>query len=240
MTATDATHFETRACETCGRDFPGLVIEILGKRIYARHCRLCVAEHDLKRTPKSPEIDRVEAGWVQLCPREYRLTTELAGGTDFARLKRECPDCSGVMLWRYNPRGLILGGKTGTGKTRSAWRLLRRSYDEGRKFIAMTAGEFGRAYADAGGNHTLLEWFGSLASVDLLFLDEIGNAAWTDGAEATFFDLLEKRGIEGRPIITTSNHDSASLAKKLKDEVRAAPMIRRLQTYCDFVNMNKI
>jgi len=219
--------------------FVASVIELWGTRIYARHCEPCVEAHRLSCQPKQEIRDLREDLWASLCPREYRLITESEGGTELAKLLSGCPGAEKALAWRYGQRGLLMGGPTGTGKTRSAWRLLRRCFDEGRTVKAMTAGEFGRSYADAGGSHTLNDWFSNLATVNVLFIDEIGNAAWTDGAEAVFFDLLEKRGVEGRPMITASNHKSESLASKLRDQTRAAPMIRRLKTYCEFIPMGK-
>lgn len=233
-----ALNHENATCETCGNAFMSASMTLLGAVIRTRHCEPCIAKHDAdmraaQETAKAEPIDR----WAKLCPREYRLTTE-GGETDLERLQRDCPKLPEILAWRYGPTGLLLRGTTGRCKTRSLWRVLRRCHDEHRDIIALTAGQFGREYADAGGNHTLNDWFRRLATVDVLMIDEVGNAAWTDGAEATFFDLVENRGVNGKPLLTATNHDGDTLETKLRDEVRAKPLIRRLRSYCTSINLN--
>lgn len=240
-TAGIVTDYARRECETCKRQFMAIVVTgVGGKKLWSRHCDLCVAADHQKTLEAylATQPPTAEPKWALLCPREYRLTSESDGVTDMARLRRECPKLDEVLRWKFRPRGLLLRGATGRCKTRALWRLLRAEFDQGRPIIAMTAGEFGRQYATAGGEHRTEEWFRLLSVVPVFFIDEIGHAGWTDGAEATFFDLLEKRGVEGRPILAATNHNRVTLVEKLRDGVRAEPLIRRLGTYCEAISLD--
>jgi DNA-directed RNA polymerase subunit beta' len=89
--------------------------------------------------------------WAALCPREFRTITE-GGQTDVDRLTREFPKLSQVIAHDLSAgQGLIVRGKSGHGKTRSVWRLLRRAFDAGKTIRALTSGDFDRQARDAGG-----------------------------------------------------------------------------------------
>ncbi len=70
--------------------------------------------------------------WLGLCPPIYRET-------DIHRLP---PEAAKVTQWQYGPRGLVVVGPTGVGKTRAMWLLLKRLVYEGRHVRALNAVEF--------------------------------------------------------------------------------------------------
>jgi DNA replication protein DnaC len=127
----------------------------------------------------------------------------------------------------------MLRGSTGTGKTRAMWRLLRRLFDEGRSIEALTAGEFGRSYADAAGQYRASAWFERLAAVDVLFVDDLGKGCWSEAVRAVFFDLIDKRTRFGRPVLITTNDTGPELSERMRDVNLGDPLVRRLREFCE-------
>jgi DNA replication protein DnaC len=99
--------------------------------------------------------------------------------------------------------------------------------------IAMSAGEFDRAARDAAGKFQLTEWFESLASSDVLFMDDLGKGKWTAATAGQFWELIDARSKEARPVFITTNCSGETLVRSLglnKDV--AEPLLRRLRESC--------
>lgn len=233
-------------CIKCGQEFVARMFvfdwSTTQTRLVVRICTPCGDAIEARRvaqllrdTEDCKDRRRAErdADWKRLCPQEFRLTTECNGSTSIAKLELAQPLMSHVMQWK-GPKGLIIRGRTGRCKSRVMWRLMRRLWLEGRTITVLTAAQFDRQCRDAGGNFTLTEWFESLANVDVLFIDDLGKAQWTQGTEAQFFDLVDQRAREHRPMMITTNDDSTSLAAQLSDN-RSEPLIRRLKEFCESV-----
>ena len=233
---------EPRDCETCGRPFDALAICCLGAHIVARHCAECVALHEAdmarQKTQPRPAAPSAEERWTSLCPREYRTLAE-GGVTDAARLVAECREFYRVLAWRHGERGLMLRGATGTRKTRTLWRLLRRLFDEGRALEVMTAGELGRSYADAAGQYQSSAWFERMTTVDVLCVDDLGKGAWSEAVRAVFFDVVDKRTRTGKPLVVTTNDDGEQIAGKMREFNLGDPLVRRLREFCEVVCMGQ-
>jgi hypothetical protein len=138
--------------------------------------------------------DKRNAQWEKLCPREYRLTTERDGKTELARLELECKHLPAILAWKFSDRGLVIRSRaSGKCKTRAAWRLLRKHWNDGRTIDAFSAGGFQRHAQDEAGKFTLTAWFNNIAVANILFLDDLGKGYWTENTEAVWFDLLEHR-----------------------------------------------
>jgi DNA replication protein DnaC len=73
--------------------------------------------------------------------------------------------------------------------------------------------------------------------VDIVFLDDLGKGYWTENTEALWFDLLEHRTSQGRPIIVTTNYSGQELIRGSRSEATAYAM-RRLRDYCDTVALD--
>jgi DNA replication protein DnaC len=240
------TNFETKLitapCRDCREPFDTKVLFINGvEKIRAAVCPACSVKLEQEQRAQeavardaalSLDQQQREARWAKLCPLEFRLPTESGGNTDLARMDAVQPRWRKLLEWRYCQRGLILRGSTGTCKTRAVWRLLRRLWEEGKSIQALTAAQFDRQCRDAGGKFTLSEWFDRLARMDALFIDDLGKAQWTPATEAQFFDLVDQRTREGKPMLVTTNDDKDSLTARLSDD-RAEPLVRRLCDYCE-------
>ena len=211
----------TAKCIECGREFTTKTMLLLDRPIVPSACEACADKRDQRILE-----------WVSLCPVEFRIRAEGGGYTRLEKMDEAAPGWRKILDWKFGHRGLLIRGESGRCKTRAMWRLLRRLFDERKKFVALTAAEFDRQCRDAGGNYTLSEWFDRLAQRDVLFLDDIGKGAWTQATEAQIFDLIDCRTRNGKPILATSNDSGASLAARLSED-RGGPLVRRLRDYCD-------
>lgn len=237
---------EVVPCRLCGNHFQSKTLKLtagaISMDLTSRICDACAEqeERDLaasKERNRLAEIRRLqearEESWQKLCPVEFRTVTE-CGKTDIVRLERESPKLPRLLEYQYGPRGLIIRGKTRKCKTRSTWRLLRKLWLDKLSIAALTSAEFDRDCRDAAGNFNLSKWFERLAKVDVLFIDDLGKAQWTDATEAQWFDLVDRRTREHRPIIITTNEDGESLKSRMTPE-RAEALIARLREYCDSI-----
>jgi hypothetical protein len=209
-------------CLKCRRPFETHAHRLMDREIVPSLCAQCDFERDTR-------LDE----WVALCPREFRTRDE-GGNTSLSRMDADAPDWRKLLEWQFGNRGLLVRGESGRCKTRAMWRVVRRLFLARKSVVAMTAARFDRECRDVGGNFTLSAWFDRLASVDALFIDDLGKGAWTQATEAQFFDLVDARTREGMPMLVTSNDNGATLAARLSDG-RAEPLIRRLRDYCEVI-----
>jgi DNA replication protein DnaC len=164
--------------------------------------------------------------WCKTCPAIYRAT-------DIDQL----PDPKTtlrVTAWEYGPKGLLLHGESRTGKTRSAWLLLRRLFDEKRSIMAWDGigwfFEVGRAFRDI--EHAD-KWLSIIAKVDVLFLDDIFRGRMTDAQDMALWGVIERRMSSGKPCIVTTNATGETLEARCGPSV--IPIIARLRECCEAV-----
>jgi hypothetical protein len=182
--------------------------------------------------------EKRDTHWEKLCPSEYRLTTESGGKTQLARLELDCKKLPAILAWKYSDRGLVIRSRaSGLCKTRAAWRLMRKHWNERRYIAAFTAGAFQRHAQDEAGKFALTPWFNKLECADILFLDDLGKGFWTENTEAIWFDLLEHRTSQGKPVIVTTNYTGDELIKNSRSEATAYA-VRRLRDYCDTIALD--
>jgi DNA replication protein DnaC len=241
---------KTFTCRRCGQEFLSKVLtmpmEFLGRPPLVINTNICdscgrqIEQEECDAARAATERRRAlakqarEEAWSTFCPKEYRLTTEDGGATGIVQLEMATPRLKEVLAWKFAPQGLIIRGETGKCKTRAMWRLLRKLWLDDLRLAALTAGQFDRQCRDAGGNFTLTKWFDNLARSDVFFLDDLGKASWTPATEATWFDLVDERTREHRPILVTTNDTGQSLAARMSEN-RAEPLVRRLRDYCQSI-----
>jgi DNA replication protein DnaC len=219
ITATIEAERTEATCLECGAKFTPRRMLLFDRVIIPSLCEPCADKRDANMVT-----------WLTICPYEFRTTKE-GGNTRLEKMDAACPSWRGILDWKFSPKGLLVRGVSGRCKTRAMWRLLRRLFDERRKIIALSSAQFDRQCRDAGGNFTLSAWFDRLATADVLFIDDLGKGSWTQNTEAQFFDLIDQRTREGRPILATTNDSGDSLAARLSED-RGEPLIRRLRDYC--------
>ena len=130
----------TKPCTNCGSAFEFEPVKYEGRVIYEpERCPACVArltndrEAKAARDAETARIKEASHRWAKICPPLY-------AATDPARLPQE--SLRRVMAWQFGPRGLVIHGPTGTGKTRAAFLLLRRLHDERRRIVAFHGNSF--------------------------------------------------------------------------------------------------
>ena len=140
-----------------------------------------------------------------------------------------------VMNWKFGAKGLILLGETGKGKSRVAWTLLRRIFTETRPAVNFTWFDcvgFGHAISRHYQEEDAEDWLDSLATEQLVFMDDLGKLKLTERAEVELFGLIERRCANKLPMIVTTNDTGDSLASRMTDN-RGPALIRRLREFCE-------
>ena len=142
-----------------------------------------------------------------------------------------------VMDWTFGTKGLLLIGATGKGKSRIAWKLLRRVLCEDkpeRAFLWFDCIGFGHEIA----RHYRLEdaeqWLDRVAETPLLYLDDLGKLKLTERAETELFGLIERRCANQLPMIVTTNDTGDSLAARMTEN-RGPALVRRLREFCHVI-----
>lgn len=220
-------------CKECGGEFPYQPLDhptIPGGKLdwTPAICEGCTPIFEARRKQEyDAKLDSERENlWAEICPPLFQRTK------DELLPQRQLAE---AMAWEYNPKGLLLHGSTGRGKTRIVWRILRKQFLNGLRFEAMTAGEFSRKSSDSAANGYAEDWAEKLVRVRLLFIDDLGKGKLTERNEADLFDIIDRRIAFERPIIVTTNSVGDELQKRL-DPDRGAPLIRRLREFCDCIS----
>lgn len=184
---------------------------------------------------RQQERDRRAARFRNLCPPLYQQT-------DPARLP---PDkLAAVTAWKYGPKGLLLVGPTGTGKTRCAWLLVRRLFLEERRRVMYFDGiGWGISVAQAYGEPDTTErWLDRLCRADVLFFDDLFKAKMTEAQEQALYGVFERRAAWLRPVIATMNSTGDMILARMTDNGRAdrgEPLLRRMREFCEVVSFGQ-
>jgi chromosomal replication initiation ATPase DnaA len=142
--------------------------------------------------------------------------------------------------------GLLLHGASGTGKTTSAYMaieasLLRwESQVEGvRHVIAVGAVELGRRISELSrrGGEEFEDCLAELQRTPLLFIDDIDKARFTPRVESELFALIERREVDGLPVVITTNLTGRELQGMFSRQTGPA-IISRLRRMCIAVNFD--
>lgn len=155
--------------------------------------------------------------WEAICPKEFRLASE-GGNTDRERLKLACGTTPGgihrscrdiLELWQH-PGAVILAGVAGAMKTRMAWRMVRKAWEQG-PVATFTAWTFQSELKDAGGSYSESAFMRRLTEARIVFIDDLEKAEWTSNTHGAFFELLDARIRHGRCLLITTQDDFSTV-----------------------------
>ena len=161
------------------------------------------------------------------CPFEYLDTDprELPYPKQFAE----------VMAYEFDPRGLMLYGDTGGGKSRSAWYLMARLHEEGKSTMGIDCQKMANLAQEKFKDGTGYQWVEQMVMTDVLLLDDLGNESKGERGEGTLFTVIKRRSEAGRPVIVTTQKTGTQIHALARNKERALAMVRRLTTKCDTI-----
>lgn len=227
---------KTVNCKECRQDFDyePMLIEFDGvdKEVFARIvCPPCAEESQRARVAAEAKAkqEKRDREWHLICPGEME-------DTEVRRLPNHSLH-SAVMSWRYGPRGLMVCGKSGKGKSRCAWLVVRREFLAGKHVRAVNAYDLSaypfRLHANPSGAQ---EWLDRAITTDLLLLDDAFKAKLSERAEEALFFMVDERTSRKKPILMTCNDSVGSLLSRLSED-RGQPIIRRLREFCEVIEV---
>ena len=150
------------------------------------------------------------------------------------------PQIERVLAHQVGAKGLLLSGRTGRGKTRSMWSLMRRlAHDEARDIRYFHAGDWFATLQGClnYGRDDARGWVDAVARRPVVFVDDLGQeaiqTARSDWAMSWFMRFLDIRVSERLPLYVTTNLDAQGIAERGASSVRGDPMVRRLIEICE-------
>lgn len=209
-------------------------IEIFSKKIRLNVlCDSC-EQKAIERQKQDADCERrnrLKTAFDTICPPLYRES-------DLKRIYgpfREIAE-----NWKFGPTGILLEGNAGTGKTRSAWHIIKRMMTEhGKNCYGLTATLFAKYAADQWhtnleDKNAAIEAMSRCRSSAILLLDDLGKQKMTDRGETELYDVLEHRTTNLKPTIITTNATGDQL-KKMISEDRRQPILRRISDFSEII-----
>lgn len=146
-----------------------------------------------------------------------------------------------IIDWDYNPKGLLLYGESGAGKSRTLFKLIERIVEK----------DIIRLYSDLENNIKIFEggsmksefevsykqfksatpFISRCSSVKYLIIDDFAKEKFSDAYESALFQIIDKRTSRRKPTILTTNYVGESLKQKMVDLTNYNPLIRRLREF---------
>jgi len=195
-------------------------------------CPACQVQRDISNKEReSTELkSRLLSKWIEICPPAFRET-------DIKRLP--CGETSRkVLTWKFNPRGIILNGPTGTGKTRTVWLLLKGIHMDNHRISiinSMSAIRYASQFSESA--QSVEKWIDYILDAGILFMDDPFKVKLTDSFESALFSIVDHFTAHLKPIIVTLNDTGETLAGRMTGD-RSGPIIRRLRDACESVTFH--
>jgi hypothetical protein len=154
--------------------------------------------------------------WQRICPPDFRMGWDVQKGNS-KLLNR---------VRQFDPKmrkGLLIHGKSGSGKTRVAWLLAKQLLEAGYSVTFVASIDLPD------------EPVREMMHAPVLIIDDLGNDKMQANKEAIALKILRSRMDWHRPTIITTQFTGASLEQRFSDGHTAKAVIRRLREFCEDV-----
>ena len=212
---------------------------------YVRHCEACIQAEKEKDAAKKR---RAESEAYHR--RRLAYWTEVWGGkasgyhkTVIEKLPHRMIS-ERILAWTPR-RGLLLVGPTGSGKSRTAYLLLKamldsRIYVDVRPCVALRHSISKAARSQFPADRA--ELMRKLTTASLLYLDDLGQMANTASSVEALYELVEERTKRGLPIIATTQYSGERFVKSFGDSMKekGESIARRLAEFCDIIEFPEL
>lgn len=200
-------------CIWCGKE-----VRTPGRPVLDPVCRGCAVEKAQEK--EAAKARRKTVSWFDRnCPEAFKTYDP-----------NLLPDLHGfekIQTWEFGDKGLLVVGVTGSGKTRSAWTLIRNLSKRGISVIVMDSIRFGSECHRASLTGDF-DWADRLSEVDLLVLDDLGKGKFTERVQADLFGIIDRRTSNLRPMVITTQLNPKELGAMLSPDRRDA-LLRRMR-----------
>lgn len=158
---------------------------------------------------------------AEVAARRWRLTapTRYQAATIAGLLERGGAG-EQIAEWAFGPEGrnLVIAGPVGTGKTWAALAAVRPAIEAGSSVVFWPVVELLDALRPGGRDDTLE----TAMRCDVLVLDDVGAERATDWAAERMYAIVNRRWMDGRPIVATTNHASSdALVEHIGERMRS-------------------
>jgi DNA replication protein DnaC len=198
-----------RKCCECYADFewkgmPGMPVNYVP---FDPKCPECLRK-------QSERDDRIRA--ARLMAKEETAMSEIPPGfrNTSRKLLPHPEKLDEALAWKFGRRGLLCLGPTRCGKSRILWEVAKREIKAGKSVRSVTPYELLKYPAlFMAGNDAAGKFAETLATVDLLLLDDVFKAKLTERVEELIFAIIDERSAWDRPCLVTVNETGATLAE---------------------------
>jgi DNA replication protein DnaC len=222
---------ESGKCPYCGGG--GFILQRDGT---AKRCR-CYAVQRLQQAQREariqPALQKMTFGSFKLSCYPANAKPQGGKGRTYYELAREARDkaneCCELVIRGAHPRGLLLMGQVGSGKTHLAAAAANKLLQNGRRVLFLVVPDFLDELRSSFGAEDveMRRLLDRAKHVEVLILDDLGSHNFTDWTRSVLFSILNYRMNEGLTTLATTNLD----AEKLK-ELLGVRSLSRLISLC--------
>jgi hypothetical protein len=225
---------KTKTCIKCAANFDYEPVFVEDREIFEpTFCDSCIQnqEKEAQRAAQEQHDAFLLRVWESICPREYRETDE-------TRLRPAYRHA--ISRWRFGRKGVGIPGIPGTGKTRTAFLLLKKShFEHGKACYAVSAKRLAKVAIDQFDRQEDVRLAARTTlhrahAADVLLIDDLGKGTMSERAEEEFYGILEERTSHHRPTIWTANSNGNELLAKFSAD-RGEAILRRLTEFSEIV-----
>ena len=219
------------ACKVCSKRFVAEPVRLWDCEIPVTVCEACgpmvTAHYSCDR--EQAQVVTQNPWWDENCPPNYR---ELITG------KRWPDHCDRkaierVQAWTASePKGLVLLGSSGAGKTLSLWAKARELERGGVKPVFLSAVEFARKLATAARDLDRAEW---LMQARVLIIDDLGKEKLSAAVAPLIWEVLDARHNHGRLTLISTRFRGKEFVSRFSEPVLGEDIRGRIAESCNVV-----